>query len=288
METHVIEPLSADPKKIFVFDEVYPFRAAQEQAEKKKLNAFGQLAKLNPFNRPREDTVQLSRQEMRLEPFWHIVAQREIDYTCQVTYQVPVHNLYAQALQVEGKNYEVARQKDKARIEFVAIEHCHRKIHFDRLIDGMQREIKPASLKSYIEKYKYTESERVGRPGELLQPLLPLAAARQIAVASLTSEAVNAFEIQRDRTDFERTHLYLRPVFAFEFRWGSADRIGVIEVDGLTGEVIEDGKWFKDKLNEVLTREMLIDIGAEVTGSFIPGGGAAVKLLGKFAETRRP
>ena len=30
-------PLASDPKRIFVFDEVYPFRAAQEQAEKKKL-----------------------------------------------------------------------------------------------------------------------------------------------------------------------------------------------------------------------------------------------------------
>ncbi len=70
---------AANASKIFVFDEVFPFRAAQEQAEKKKLSAFGMLAKFNPLNRPRDETVQLSRQEMRLEPFWHIVAQRSID-----------------------------------------------------------------------------------------------------------------------------------------------------------------------------------------------------------------
>ncbi|HSU21548.1 MAG TPA: hypothetical protein VLK60_06620 [Variovorax sp.] len=281
-------PLASDPKRIFVFDEVYPFRAAQEQAEKKKLDAFGLIAKFNPLNRPRHDTVLLSRQEMRLEPFWHVVAQRSVDYTCQVTYQVPVHNPYAQSLQVEEQRHEVARQKDKARIEFVATELCHRKIQFDRMIDGMQRDIKASALKSYIEKYKYTESEGVERPGELLRPFISLAAATQIAVASLTSEAINAFEIQKDHTDFERTHLYLRPVFAFEFRWSSADKVGVIEVDGLTGEVIENGRWFKEKLDEVLTRDMLIDIGAEVTGAFIPGGGTAVKLLGKFTEPRRP
>ena len=271
--------------KIFVFDEVYPLRAAQEQAEKKKLSAFGMMAKFNPLNRPKEDTVQLSRQELRLEPFWHVVAMRSVDYRCQLTYQVPVHNPYAQSLQLEDKVFEVARQKDKARIEFVAIEHCHRKIQFDRLMDGMQREIKPTVFESYISKYKYSEVDQVDR-AELLKPLVSMAAAKQIAMAGLNSEAVNAFEIVGDNIEFERTYLYVRPVFAFEFRWTSADKVGVIEVDGLTGEVVENGRWFKDKVDRILTRDMLVDIGADVAGTIVPGGSVAVKLFAKMTDTR--
>jgi hypothetical protein len=267
--------------KLFVFDEVYPVRAAQEQAEKKKLGAFGMLAKLNPLNRPKEGTVLLSRQELRLEPFWHVVAKRTIDYTCQLTYPVAVNNPYAQSLQIEDRIYEVTRQKDKARIEFVAIEHCHREIAFDRLIDGMQRDIKPAVFESLINKYKHTEVEQVDRP-ELLKPLLSMAAAKQIAMASLNGEAVSAGEIGLDAVEFERTFMYIRPVFAFEFRWTTADKVGVIEVDGLTGEVVENGRWFKDKVNEILTREMLVDIGAEMAGAVVPGGGAAVKFFAKL------
>lgn len=273
---------ASDANKIFVFDEVYPLRAAQEQAEKKKLGAFGMLTKLNPFNRPKEDTVQLSRQELRLEPFWHMVAKRSIDYTCQLTYPVAVNNPYAQSLQIEDKVYEVTRQKEKARIEFVATEHCHRKISFDRLMDGMHREIKPAVFESLINKFKYTEVEQVDRP-ELLKPLLSLSAAQQIVMAGLNSEAVSASEIQLDVIEFERTLMYIRPVFAFEFRWTTADKVGVIEVDGLTGEVVENGRWFKDKVNEILTREMLIDVGAEMAGVVVPGGGAAVKFLAKLS-----
>ncbi|EKE17886.1 MAG: hypothetical protein ACD_10C00227G0002 [uncultured bacterium] len=272
---------ASDASKIFVFDEVYPLRAAQEQAEKKKLGAFGMLTKLNPFNRPKEDTVQLSRQELRLEPFWHMVAKRSIDYTCQLTYPVAVNNPYAQSLQIEDKVYEVTRQKDKARIEFVATEHCHRKIPFDRLMDGMQREIKPAVFESLINKFKYTEVEQVDRP-ELLKPLLSMSAAKQIVMASLNGEAVSASEIQLDSIEFERTLMYIRPVFAFEFRWTTADKVGVIEVDGLTGEVVENGRWFKDKVNQILTREMLVDVGAEVAGVVVPGGGVAVKFLAKL------
>jgi len=269
--------------KIFVFDEVYPLRAAQEQAEKKKLSSFGMLAKLNPLNRPKEDTVQLSRQELRLEPFWHMVAKRSIDYTCQLTYPVTVNNPYAQSLQFEDKIYEVTRQKDKGRIDLVAIERCHRKIPFDRLMDGMHRDIKPLVFESLINKYKYTEAEQVDRP-ELLKPLLSMSAAKQIVLASLNGEAVIPSEIQLDTIEFERTFMYIRPVFAFEFKWTTADKVGVIEVDGLTGEVVENGRWFKDKVNEILTRETLVDLGAEMAGVVVPGGGAAVKLIAKFAR----
>lgn len=273
--------------KIFIFDEVYPFRAAQEQAEKKKLNAFGMLAKLNPLNRPKEQTVQLVRQELRFEPFWHVMATRSVDYTCQLTYQVPVHNAYAQSLQIAGHVFDVARQKDKARIEFVAQETCHRKLGFDQLMDGMQREnVKAATLAAYISKYKYTEVDVLERP-EVLKPKLPLAGAIQVATAALTGEAINAFGIQADHIEFDRTYMYVRPVFAFEFKWTSADKVGVIEVDGLTGEVVENGDWFKDKVKEIITRETLLDLGAEVAGSLLPGGGVAVKIIGKIAAPNK-
>jgi hypothetical protein len=276
---------AASANKIFVFDEVYPFRAAQEQAEKKKLNAFGMVAKLNPFNRPKEVTVQLCRQELRYQPFWHISAVRAVDYTCQVTYQVPVHNGHAQSLQIDDKTFEVIRQKDKARIEFVAIEHCHRKIKYEQHIDGMGRDTQSSVLAAYIDKYKFREVEQL-ELAQLLAPSVSMAAAKQLASAKLSSEAIAAFLVQSDSIEFERTHMYVRPVFAFEYRWSSADKVGVIEVDGLTGEVVEDGQWFMDKVNQVITRDMLVDLGAEVAGTLLPGGGIAVKLLGGFIERR--
>ena len=77
----------------------------------------------------------------------------------------------------------------------------------------------------------------------------------------------------------EKAHLYKRPVFAFEFAWTTEDKIGVIEVDGLTGEVIENGKWFKERMETVLTREMLFAASAEIAGVVVPGGGFAVKVV---------
>jgi hypothetical protein len=61
--------------------------------------------------------------------------------------------------------------------------------------------------------------------------------------------------------------------------WTTEDKVGVIEVDGLTGEVSEDGQWFKDKLGQIATREMLFEAGAELAGVILPGSGFAVKVI---------
>lgn len=269
--------------RIYLFDEVYPARAAEEQAEKKKLSAFGMLAKFNPLNRPREDTVRLSRKEFRLEPFWHVTATRGVDYTTQMTYPVPVHNPYAQKVALDGQHYEVTRQGDKARIDLSVTEICHRKMAFDQFSDGLGREIKASVLDTYRTKYKFTEVEQLERE-ELVKPMVSQQAALLAASTALNGNGINAHHIQSDGIVVERLHLYWRPVFAFEFMWSSADKRGVIEVNGLTGEVSENGQWFKDKLSKVMTREMLLDAGSELAGVLVPGGGIAVKIVGKLTE----
>ena len=270
--------------RIYLFDEVYPLSAAKEQAEKKKLAAFGMLAKFNPLNRPREDTVMLTRHELRLEPFWHIVAQRQVDYEARVTYPVPVHNPHALGVSLAGQRFDVARQSEKtARIDVEAVEHCHRKLDFDAYLDGLERDLRAKMLEGYCAKYKFSEVQQLDRP-EIVKPLLAEQAAIQKARSALLGHAINAHEINQDHIVFEKVYLYLRPVFAFEFVWSSADKVGVIEVNGLTGEVNEDGRWFKEKLDKILTRDMLIEASSELAGAYVPGGGLADKLIGRVTE----
>ena len=62
----------------------------------------------------------------------------------------------------------------------------------------------------------------------------------------------------------------------------------MIEVDGLTGDVIENGQWFKEKLQAITTREMLFEVGSELAGILVPGGGAAVKVIERITADGRP
>ena len=58
----------------------------------------------------------------------------------------------------------------------------------------------------------------------------------------------------------------------------------MIEIDGLTGDIVEGGEWFRDKIDQVMTRDMLFDLGAEVASAAIPAGGIAVKVLHKLTQ----
>ncbi|MBV0882137.1 hypothetical protein KTQ42_22940 [Noviherbaspirillum sp. L7-7A] len=270
--------LPKDAYKIFVFDDVYPLSAAAEQANKKKLNAFGLAAKLNPFKRPKDETVLLAKDVKRYEPFWHVVTNREVDFSRQINYPVDIGNSFANCVVINGQEYPIAAQSGKRTLTLSAIEKCHRKIDFQDYIDALERESKKGVLESYLKKYKVQERESIELPNVI--PLkVSVATLLQRINQTLSSEAINAHEIQQDFISIEKAHLYYRPVYAFEFSWTTENKVGVIEVDGLTGEVIEDGQWFKEKMDSVLTREMLFEASAEIAGVIVPGGGIAVKVV---------
>lgn len=269
--------------KLFVFDEVYSFRAAEEQAEKKKLNAFGMMAKLNPLKRPKEDTVNLARKESRYEPFWLVEAVRSVDYSSQITYPVTMNNPYVQWVNINGVDYEVAHNRDKSKIDVTAQENCYRKINFNEYLDGLNRDVRREHFEGLMQKYHFSEMESFEND-TIIEPLFPQQAAIQKACSVLNGESINAHKISEDVITFEKIHLFFVPVFAFEFVWTAGDKSGVIEVNGLTGEITENGQWYKDKLGDFVTRDMLIDLSADIASELVPGAGIAVKVAGRIAE----
>ncbi|RYZ72852.1 MAG: hypothetical protein EOP91_07010 [Lysobacteraceae bacterium] len=270
--------------RILYFEEVYPSRAAEEQAEKSKLAAFGTLARLNPLNRPKADTVRLSKWELRYEPFWHLVARREVDYLHEAVYPVQITNPHARRIGIAGTSFEILPGSGgKPRIDVQLQEFCHRKIDVVIHQDALKRGIKPAKLQGYIDRYKAVERNQLDVDGTV-PPQLPFNTAVQIARAKLAAEPIDAHSIQGDVIEFAIAHLYFRPVFAFEYNWNN--KLGVIEIDGLTGEVIENGEWFREKVDIVMSREMMFELGAEVASAVVPGSGYAVKLLNKVTQEK--
>lgn len=267
-------------EKVFVFDQVYTLSAATEQANQKKLKAFGFLAKINLFNRPKEETVLLSKHELRYEPFWHVETTRAVDYSREMIYPVEIGNTHAVKLVIDGNDYPIKDQGNKRTINLPAIEFAHKDIVYEDYLDGMAREQKKGALANYVVKYsdKVREHTVLELP-EAVVPQLRLPMLMQKIRQTLAAESINAHEFQLDLTTIRKIHLYYRPVFAFEYAWTTEDKVGVIEVDGLTGEVIESGQWFKEKLQAITTREMLFEMGSELAGAIVPGGGTAVKAI---------
>lgn len=272
--------------KIFIFNKVFEFAAAKQQAEKKKLSAFGMFAKFNPLKRPTDETVLLKDQILRYEPFWFIASKRTLDYSCVVTYPIAVHNPHATGVSIDQSNqdaeiYPVIRQQDKSKIDVKVIEHCHRSIEFSNHFDGLKREIKPRTLADYIAKFNHEEVQQVELEN-CLQPLLSVDELTSMVRSELQNQIINATSIERDAEEITSLYLYFRPVYAFEYHWSTADKVGVIEVDGLTGEILENGHWFKGTFDQTFTRDNLIELSAELASTMVPGGGTAIKIATKI------
>jgi hypothetical protein len=287
METTV--QLDPAAQKLFIFDEVYTAPASQEQADRKKLDAFGKLHRFNPVNRPKPGTVSLNKWERRYEPFWYVSARREVDYIHEAVYQVAVSNSHTLKINIEGRDYDVSHAGGKPHIDLPLREICHRKIDVSLYQNGVKRDIKSSVFQNYIGKYKATEKEELDCPEAVINQM-PLAAVIQIVKSKLATETIEAHQVTIDKIVFDKVFLYYRPVYAFEFTWATSSansKAGVIEIDALTGDVIEEGEWLKEKVGRVATKENLFEIGVDVVSSVSPPAGIAIKIIGKIMEQKK-
>ena len=103
-----------DAKKVYIFEPVYDISAATEQANKKKLDAFGMMAKFNILNKPKDEAVHAARSELRYEPFWFIDSNRRVDYKLLLERKLEVDDEYANSILIDGKTYEIFEDSKKS------------------------------------------------------------------------------------------------------------------------------------------------------------------------------
>ena len=84
------------PERVFVITPSVTWDAAKEKAWGQKASVFGALSNL--VFRPAADDVQISKSELRFEPFWHIACQSELEYEVKETLALPVKNAAAESV----------------------------------------------------------------------------------------------------------------------------------------------------------------------------------------------
>jgi len=95
---------------------------------------------------------------------------------------------------------------------------------------------------------------------------------------------IHADKIIEERIEVKDIILYFRPIYAFELMNSATKQTGVLEVDALTGDV-KKGKVFKHELKELISEDILFDIGAELAETVIPGVGVGV-AIGRKIKSR--
>ena len=282
-----------DAKKVYIFEPVYDISAATEQANKKKLDAFGMMAKFNILNKPKDEAVHAGRSELRYEPFWFIDSNRIVDYKLLLERKLEVDDEYANSILIDGKTYEIFEDSKKSfvsndkRYSTLNVQYnCNREIKYKTYIDGLGRNIKSENYEKLFKNsnYKFKEVEDLTNIDNIINPTFSFSSAIEEMKNSLLREKIISHEILTDDAIVDKIYLYFRPVYAFEFIWSNENKVGIIEIDGLNGEISEKGVWLKERVSKVMTRDMFFDIGGEIANGMVPSGGVVVKMIDKMTK----
>jgi len=146
--------------------------------------------------------------------------------------------------------------------------------------DGLHRPASEKLLADFAGNYTLREVTDSSEP-HFIAPTITAASILQ-QVKSRLSAPVEADQIDSDEIDLRALNLLYRPVYAFQFAW--KDKLGVIEIDGLSGRVNKEGSMLGNAVRKLGSRDALFDLGADFAGMVLPGGTIMVKLIDKLSK----
>ena len=264
-------------EKICVFDDVYNETSARAQADHEKAGAFGMLAKLKLWDRPKDADIALATTEKRYEPFWLAKATRRTLYKRKTVYKVRIEHSHANAVELLGQKLNVGPSRE---LSLAGLEDCERVVGLSEYFDGLHRQTSEKVLVDFAGNFTFRELTDSSEP-HFIAPTVTAASVLQ-QVKSKLSTPIEADQIESDEIDIQALNLMFRPVYAFQFKW--KDKQGVLEIDGLTGRVNKEGSMLGNAVRKLGSRDALFDLGADFAGMVLPGGTIVVKLIDKLSR----
>lgn len=259
---------------------------AEKKAWEKKTNAFDALSKVTGFfSRPKDDDFEVTYSEHRYQPFWHVKAQARYVYDRNTTYQIATGGKEVRSVTMLGTDY----QETNGHIHVPVVEHCTQDEHEEVFIDGVTAKSAPdlaAYTKRSADTVKKKIEDMVPKETIIVPPQARVSAIMRDALSKMI-KGIQADSILEEHVEVPVVDLYYRPVYAFQFRWKSKGKDGIVEIDGVTGNVSAGNRIFREYLGKVLDQDFLFDIGADAAGMFIPGGSIAVKAARKYINSKK-
>lgn len=273
--------ITLSPERLYRLLPQVSLEEAQLRLEAKKVALIaGTLGSF--LSRPDPTDFQLTYSESRFEPIWHVALRLRNVYERTKSFQLLVTGPEVKEVRLLDHTLLVDSNKG---ITLQGMELCEEERTIERTFTGdgtVQND-----LLKYVQKpaEELSDLSAVQELGLVVQPEARAAA----VVRHVMTEAVRPLKAQvihEESVIVERQSLYFRPVYAFEYNWISKGKKATLECDGLTGDLKQGGRTFKDQMKKLLHRDLLFDLSADVAGTFIPGGSIVVKLAKAAVDFR--
>ena len=249
----------------------------RQRAMDRRTGAFGSGIG-NLLQRPKADDIELVNSQHRLEPFWHVGGRAVYVYDRARDYTVPASGAEVREVTVNGTIHPVKAAAGRGAFVLPTIEHCRDEFREEIYVDGVSGSpVTEATALLGGQKQEVTDLGKAAEDATIVVPPTQHASSlvRQLLASML--KPVQADTVTEESMTLEHIDLYYRPWWAFEFHWKPKDKRGVVEIDAVTGQM-RQGQALMPKLQRMVSRDVLFDIGADTVGLLVPGGGIAVKV----------
>lgn len=271
-------------QRILLLDVQIDRESAGKIAWDKRIDAFGALNKVSSFlAKPKDDDFELVYQELRYQPFWHVIAKARYVYDRSAKYQVPVSSSAVRSVTCFAADFE----SDNGHFHLPVVEHCVQQEEEQVFVDGIngQTDSTFAGYLAYSPKHITGNLADAVANAIIVPPQSRVSAIMRDALAKMI-KGIQADTILEERVEVPTVDLYYRPVYAFQYRWISKGREAITEVDAVSGKVGTGSRLFKEYMGKILDQNFLFDVGADAAGMLIPGGSIAVKVAKKYLDNK--
>jgi hypothetical protein len=262
---------------IFVLDDRLTADDVRQRAMDRRTGAFGGgIGGL--LQRPKAEEIELVTSQRRLEPFWHVSGRALYVYDRAREYTVPTSGAEVREVTIRGETYPVNAAAGRGAFVVPTMEHCRDEFHEELYVDGVSGA--PVTDTTAIlvgARQEVTDLATAAVNNTIVVPPAQHASSLVRQLMASMMKPVQADTIAEESMTLEHIDLYYRPWWAFEFHWKPKDKRAVVEIDALTGQM-RQGQALMAKVQRMVTRDSLFDIGADTVSLLVPGGGIAVKV----------
>jgi hypothetical protein len=270
-------------ERVLVLADHFDMAAAEERAAKKRLDAFGTMARMaGLLGKAKDEAIELVYKERRLQPFWSLsctavcIYERTRQHVLRMAPEV-------QRASIAGQTFEASAQQ----LALPLLETCRAEVRRTAVFDALT-----GQAASDLPGQARTAAQTID-PARLAAisdgtVVVPPRAKAEVVIRTLLADLgakIEADRLVEETCAFDAIDLCYRPVYAFRFRRQGKE--AVVEVDGCTGEVRLGGATFEAYLGKVLEPKFLLEVSAETLNLFLPGATLVKVLVAKGMEMKQ-
>jgi hypothetical protein len=274
-------------ERIVVLEDQVSLEDARTHASKKRMAAFGTINQVTSlFSAPKDDEFEETYFEHRYEPFWYVKAHAKYVFDRTASYSVPVSDKTVRKVTFRDATYDV---DTLMCFSIPVMEHCvleeSTSLHIDA-VTGKEQLGYMVYDGSASKVVKTTIEATVTKGSIIVPPTTRVSGIVRETLAKLI-KGIQADTISEEQVTVDVIDLYYHPVYAFEYKWKTKGKTGIVQVDASTGNVTTGQRTFAEFLGKRIDTNFLFDVGADAAGIFIPGGSIAVKVAKKYIDSRK-